>query len=148
MYNPYIEVFSTNLQRFLILHIHFLLPFFVKKKEGINKLAIKDENDGGMDVNDDRFFSFHAILSNLPSYDDCDVNAGVTLQMTLVALGVNVVEKCEQQFFQFLHSHTHTNTQSLTAEYVRRGRAGKKFTDQPIRQRRSSSQSIYCNFMI
>lgn len=94
------------------------------------------------------FFSFHAILSNLPSYDDCDVNAGVTLQMTLAALGVNVVEKCEQQFFQFLHSHTHTNTQSLTAEYVRRGRAGKKFTDQPIRQRRSSSQSIYCNFMI
>lgn len=56
------------------------------------------------------FFSFHAILSNLPSYDDCDVNAGVTLQMTLAALGVNVVEKCEQQFFQFLHSHTHTQT--------------------------------------
>lgn len=102
------------------------MPFFVKKKkEGINKLAIKDENDGGMDVNDVRLFSFHAILSNLPSYNDCDVNAGVTLQMTLAALGVNVVEKCEQQFFQFLHSHTHTNTQSLTAEYVRRGRAGK-----------------------
>lgn len=93
------------------------------------------------------FFSFHAILSNLPSCDDCDVNAGVTLQMTLAALGVNVVEKCEQQFFQFLHSHTHKH--SITHGWVRStGESRKKITDQPIRQRRSSSQSICCNFMI